>query len=83
MSFYITGHHDILDEANEKLWIALQKKDLTALSVAQAMIEIVHKKIASFNTDMVQIWKKKQKTRNCLEKETVIYMLREGPVAKM
>ena len=34
----------ILDENNEKLRNALQNKELTAVSVAQAMIETVHKK---------------------------------------
>ena len=37
--------NQILDEANEKLQNASQNKDLTAVSVAQAMIETAHKKI--------------------------------------
>ena len=43
--------NQILDEANQKLWIALQKKDVAAVSVAQAMIEPVHKKKV-----LTQIW---------------------------
>ena len=46
-----------------KIMNTFQKKDLTALSVAQAMIETVHKKITSFNTDIVQIRKKSKKQR--------------------
>ena len=53
------GNH-ILDEANEKLQNTLQNKDLTAVSVAQAMIEMIHKKIKSAITDIVKLKKKKK-----------------------
>lgn len=43
----------ILDEANEKLWTALENKDLTAMSVARAMIQTTHKKIKSANTNKI------------------------------
>ena len=43
----------ILDEANEKLWTALENKDLTAMSVARAMIETTHKKIKNANTNKI------------------------------
>ena len=43
--------NQILDEANEKLSITLQNKDLAAVYVAQAMIGMAHKKIKSANTD--------------------------------
>ena len=70
-----------LDESNEKLRNALQNKDLTAMSVAQAMIEKAHKKIKRANTDMVLNPKKKKRTVE--EKEqSIIDMLRERPVAK-
>ena len=36
--------NQILGEANEKLRSALQNKDLTAVSVALAMIETAHKR---------------------------------------
>ena len=42
----------ILDDL-EQLRNALQNIDLTAVSVAQAMIETAHKKLKSANTDMV------------------------------
>ena len=43
----------ILDEANEKLWTALENKDLTAMSVARAMIQTTYKKIKSANTNKI------------------------------
>ena len=53
--------NQILDEANKKLRNILQNKDLTGVSIAQAMIETAHKKIKSANTDMVLI-RKEQRT---------------------
>ena len=53
--------NQILDEANKKLRNILQNKDLTGVSIAQAMVETAHKKIKSANTDMVLI-RKEQRT---------------------
>ena len=43
----------IFDKVSEKLQNALQTKGFTAVFVAQAMIEAVHKKIKSASTDIV------------------------------
>ena len=59
----------ILDEANDKLRNTLQNKDLTAVSVAQAMIEAAHKKIKSANSDIVL--NKKKKNKELLRKKKV------------
>ena len=45
--------NQISNEANEKLQNTLLNKDLTTVSVAQAMIEITYKEIKSANTDIV------------------------------
>ena len=53
------------------------------MSVAQVMIEMAHKKIKSANTAMVL--NRQKKTKNFQEKkkkQSIIDMLREGPVAK-
>ena len=53
------------------------------MSVAQVMIEMAHKKIKSANTDMVLNRQKKNKELSRKEKkQSIIDMLREGPVAK-
>lgn len=45
--------NQISNEVNEKLQNTLQNKDLTTVSVAQAMIEITYKQIKSANTNIV------------------------------
>ena len=45
--------NQISNEANEKLQNTLLNKDLTTVSVAQAMIEITYKQIKSANTNIV------------------------------
>ena len=57
----------------------LSKKNLTAVSIAQAMVETVHKKIKSANTNMVLCQKKMLRKK---KKHSIIDMLRKGPVAK-
>ena len=56
----------------------MSKKNLTAVSIAQTMIETVHKKIKSANTNMVLCQKKMLRKK----KNSIIGMLRKGPVAK-
>ena len=56
----------IFDKVSKKLRIALQTKGLTAVFVAQAMIEAAHNKIKCANTDIVLNLKKPLK--NCWEK---------------
>ena len=70
----------ILDKTNEKLRNTSQNKDLTAVSVTQTIIETTHKKIKSANTDMVPNRKKQRTVEK--KKQSIIDMLREGPVAK-
>ena len=75
-----------LDEGSEKPRIVLKNKDLAAVSVAQAMIETVHKANK-------KCWhrygskSKKQQLKKSKElwskKQSMIDMLREGPEAKM
>ena len=45
--------YQVLNESIKKLQNALQNKDLSAVFVAQAMIETACKKIKSTNEDMV------------------------------
>ena len=45
--------NQISNEVNEKLQNTLQNKDLTTVSLAQAMIEITYKQIKSANTNIV------------------------------
>lgn len=61
----------IFDKVSEKLRIVLQIKGLTAVFVAQAMIEAAHNKIKCANTDIVLNLKKPSK--NCWEKTVLRY----------
>ena len=62
------------------MWNALQSRDFIAVSVAQAIVEMAHKKIKSANADMI-LNRKKQRTVE-KKKQSITDMWREGPVAK-
>ena len=76
----------ILDEGNEKPRIVLQNKDLAAVSVAQAMIETVHKtnKKCWHRYGFKSKKQQQQKSKELWsKKQSMIDKLREGPEAKM